>query len=152
VTKIITLWQPWATLIALGLKTYETRHWRTYYTGLIVIHAAKRKMDRDGLKLLQTLQDGFELPSAEAIPYGQIVAVALLKNCHKIGQETYFDLSGRHINPKDVSPIERLCGNWGQGRFAWELSNVLATEPFPYKGSQGLVDIGVDTLARLILK
>ncbi|WP_371822846.1 hypothetical protein [Cohnella sp. LGH] len=27
--KAITVWQPWATLIALRLKRYETRSWST---------------------------------------------------------------------------------------------------------------------------
>ena len=25
--KAISLWQPWASLIAAGVKPYETRHW-----------------------------------------------------------------------------------------------------------------------------
>ena len=37
--KALTLHQPWATLIALGVKTIETRSWRTNYRGPIAIHA-----------------------------------------------------------------------------------------------------------------
>jgi hypothetical protein len=40
VAKIITLWQPWATLISLKVKNYETRGWSTSYQGELVIHAA----------------------------------------------------------------------------------------------------------------
>jgi hypothetical protein len=39
--KAISLWQPWASLMALGLKRHETRHWPTAYRGPIAIHAAK---------------------------------------------------------------------------------------------------------------
>jgi hypothetical protein len=42
--KAISLWQPWASLIACGAKPYETRHWappRELIGQRIAIHAAK---------------------------------------------------------------------------------------------------------------
>ncbi|KXG09931.1 hypothetical protein AT864_01491 [Anoxybacillus sp. P3H1B] len=39
--KAITIKQPWATLIALGEKKFETRSWKTNYRGKIAIHAGK---------------------------------------------------------------------------------------------------------------
>jgi hypothetical protein len=38
--KALTLWQPWATLIAEGVKTIETRSWATSHRGPVAIHAA----------------------------------------------------------------------------------------------------------------
>lgn len=38
--KAITIWQPWASLLAHRVKTYETRSWATAYRGPIAIHAA----------------------------------------------------------------------------------------------------------------
>ena len=35
--KAISLWQPWASLIPLGLKHYETRSWKTNYRGKLLI-------------------------------------------------------------------------------------------------------------------
>ena len=40
--KAISLWQPWATLIAVGAKRLETRSWESRYQGELAIHAAKR--------------------------------------------------------------------------------------------------------------
>jgi activating signal cointegrator 1 len=40
---VLTLWQPWASLVALGVKTIETRSWSTKYRGPIAIHAAARR-------------------------------------------------------------------------------------------------------------
>jgi hypothetical protein len=40
--KALTLWQPWASLIAVGAKTIETRGWSTSYRGPLAIHASKR--------------------------------------------------------------------------------------------------------------
>ena len=39
--RVLTVRQPWASLIALGVKTIETRSWRTDYRGPLVIHAGK---------------------------------------------------------------------------------------------------------------
>jgi hypothetical protein len=39
--KTLTLTQPWATLVSLGAKTFETRSWKTDYSGPLAIHAAK---------------------------------------------------------------------------------------------------------------
>ena len=44
--KAITIWQPWAFLLAMGAKQYETRSWETAYRGPIAIHAAKRPVRR----------------------------------------------------------------------------------------------------------
>ena len=41
--KMLTLHQPWASLVALGIKTIETRSWRTGYRGPLAIQAAKEK-------------------------------------------------------------------------------------------------------------
>ena len=39
--RALTIRQPWASLIALGVKTIETRSWSTAYRGPLVIHAGK---------------------------------------------------------------------------------------------------------------
>ncbi|MHB1731900.1 MAG: ASCH domain-containing protein [Ferrimicrobium acidiphilum] len=38
--KALTLYQPWASLVALGVKTIETRSWSTEYRGRLAIYAA----------------------------------------------------------------------------------------------------------------
>jgi hypothetical protein len=47
--KALTVRQPWASLIACGAKTIETRSWRTSYRGPIAIHAGKTI---DGIRTL----------------------------------------------------------------------------------------------------
>ena len=39
--KVLTLTQPWASLVACGAKRIETRPWRTRYRGPVAIHAAQ---------------------------------------------------------------------------------------------------------------
>ena len=47
--KAISLWQPWASLVATGAKTYETRSWPTKYRGPLVICAAKGGLSQGDL-------------------------------------------------------------------------------------------------------
>lgn len=44
--KALSLWQPWASLIAIGAKKIETRGWSTKYRGPLVICSAKRPASR----------------------------------------------------------------------------------------------------------
>jgi hypothetical protein len=41
--KALTLYQPWATLVAVGAKRIETRSWSTKYRGPLAIHVSKNK-------------------------------------------------------------------------------------------------------------
>lgn len=47
--KALTLHQPWASLIAFGVKTIETRGWKTTYRGPLAIHAGLKEPEH-GLK------------------------------------------------------------------------------------------------------
>ena len=70
--KVITIKQPFATLIAKGLKRYEFRTWKTTYRGEIYIHAGKG-IDKKAMKRYEKL--GFTYPR------GQIIAKAKIKDC-----------------------------------------------------------------------
>lgn len=39
--KVLTIKEPWASLIINGYKEYEFRNWKTNYRGKILIHAGK---------------------------------------------------------------------------------------------------------------
>ena len=70
--KTITIKQPYATLIAEGLKEYEFRTWKTKYRGDILIHAGKG-IDKEAMKRFAHLN--LEYPS------GCIIARATLADC-----------------------------------------------------------------------
>ncbi|MDF0553112.1 ASCH domain-containing protein [Kamptonema sp. UHCC 0994] len=136
--KAITLWQPWASLIALGLKRYETRCWATNYRGKLLIHAAKRPIDREGLTIWGDAHilgnRGIPDPCTK-LPLGAIVAIADLVDC----LEVIGDLSKPPIiavNKHLQSNVELLCGDWQVGRFAWKLENIRQLAPIPAKGYQ----------------
>jgi hypothetical protein len=140
--KAISLWQPWATLIALGIKRIETRGWSTRYRGPIAIHASKR-FERDALDdIVWDLGDRGQWQSANRlsvvsdsgqIPRGALVAVARLAEVR-----TTDDLFGGDT----LTPTEYVCGDFHPGRFGWLLEDVRALEtPVPFRGAQGLFEV-----------
>ena len=49
--KVLTLKQPWATLVAEGIKIYEFRSWKTKYRGKVLIHAGAGVDKKDMVRL-----------------------------------------------------------------------------------------------------
>ncbi len=132
--KAITLHQPWATFIAEGWKTLETRSWATYYRGRIAIHAAKapHREDEARFHTKGLLPDEIRrvLPPPGEYAYGKIVAIATLAGCWTILPE--------HQNRR-ITELEFIMGDWGPGRCAWKLERVHALDPpVPARGRQGL--------------
>lgn len=70
--KTITIKQPFATLIAEGLKKYEFRTWKTKYRGDILIHAGK-SIDKKAMKRYEHLNLEY--------PTGCILAKATITDC-----------------------------------------------------------------------
>lgn len=74
-TLALTLWQPWADLVAFNGKDTENRPWPTRYRGLILIHAGQQT---DPMAAAQAHRHGFNLPDHR----GAIIAAAQLTDCH----------------------------------------------------------------------
>jgi hypothetical protein len=137
--KAITLHQPYASLIALGLKKFETRSWKISAPDVLVIHAAKRPMrygyDFEPLHQVAWIA-GVDIAS-EDLPLGVAVAVCRVHRCHRM-----VDSPGKfpgYINIDSVSELEKALGDWQPGRYAWELRDVVAIpKPIPAVGKQGL--------------
>lgn len=104
--KALTLWQPWASLIAVGAKTIETRSWPTKHRGRIAIHAAQRSPEvmrlgpwfctqrpavevGDGVLPAKWLLCDMDPDDLEphALPLGAIVATADLVGCVPINPQ-----------------------------------------------------------------
>lgn len=124
--KALTLWEPWATLIAVGLKRFETRHWRTSYRGDLVIHAAAKR-DREILDYLREMRHEIAAACREAG-----VAYPVCQFGKALCVVTLADVRPTETVPED----ERAFGDFSPGRFAWELTNVRKIEPIAVKGAQ----------------
>lgn len=76
--KTLTLKQPWATLVAKGMKIYEFRPWKTNYRGKILIHAGAG-IEKESMKKFECLN--LENPSKK------IIAIAEIVDCKKVDEE-----------------------------------------------------------------
>jgi len=149
--KGLTLWQPWASLIALGVKPHETRGHRTHYRGPILIHASKRwtaALDRERVSFdywLNALDPRCpQLP--KPLPLGAVVAIAHLQDCYGTITDGMRDIRTRHL-----SKLDYLFGDWSIGRYAWRLTQVQALpEPIPWPGKQGLWNVPPDLKGRVL--
>lgn len=135
---VLSCTQPWGTAMALGVKQYETRSWRTSHRGLLAIHTAKSFPEWaedlcDEEPFERVLQEGGYVRDALyqrnrwQLPLGQVIAIGMLSDIQRI-TATF-----------QVDDQERAFGNYEPGRFAWRFAAMyqLAT-PIPARGSLGL--------------
>lgn len=123
----LTLWQPWAWLIAESVKEYETRGWSTKYRGPLAIHAARRKPKSSDWNwhVLHVMAE--HRMSVKDMPLGCVVCVVDLVDC----------IPAAGIMDK-LSEREKAVGLYAPGRYAWKLANVRKFPAIPAKGAQGL--------------
>ncbi len=114
--KAISLWQPWSSLWLSQAKIHETRHWSTAHRGPLLVHAAKRRMDKDDVEWWHLVSK-----SDAPCPLGVFVCTARLSR----------------VIRAEVAPFDEY-GDYGEGRFAWHLTDVEQLDPpIPAIGRQG---------------
>lgn len=146
--KALTLWQPWAQLVALEEKQIETRSWSTEYRGDLAIQAAKslppnwlgasrhteefRDELADVLNVRRDRDDraGRHVDDAvREMPRSCVLCVVNLIAVQPIDEMLRDTLSRR----------ERIFGNYEDGRYAWFFEFVKRYYvPIPAKGRQML--------------
>lgn len=135
--KTLSLWEPWASLIAFGEKQFETRSWTTSYRGPLAIHAARHftpdESSRCKIEPFKSAlaRGGIKVP--RDFHLGCVLCVVDLVEVYRV--EAIRDL---------VSSKERRFGNYNDGRFAWKLVNVRRFKtPVPLRGQQGMFECPV---------
>lgn len=158
--KAISLWQPWASLIAAGVKPFETRHWpppASVIGAPIAIHAAKRPPVEDEIhELLALVESGAAganvAPRALQILYdglsggltlGAILCTARLQAAYCCGQMISSDqvtiTAARTRSDRPVVIQADPFGDYSKGRWAWHLTDVSPLpRPVRATGRQGL--------------
>lgn len=128
----LSLWQPWASLVACGIKAEETRGWPAPHWLIgqrIAIHAAKTTK---GMRLAVIDDELWAACLAQlrwgddgSLPMGAIVATSIVAEC----------------KPTDsVEP--NIYGDFRPGRFAWRLTSTIVVDPpIPTTGRQGLFHV-----------
>jgi len=151
--KVLSLTQPWATLMAIGEKRIETRSWSTRHRGPLAIAAAK------GFPV-ECQRLCFERPFAEALARGGITTLAPIMEArgHILAIVDVIDClptDGEFVRRSLLRPIiaptgqsEMVFGDYSTGRFGWLTDNLrrLAT-PIAAKGALGLWEFPDSALA-----
>lgn len=123
--RVITLKQPWATLVAEGLKKYEFRSWKYNYRGEILIHAGKG-IDKEAMNKFKNMNLDF--------PSSKIIAKVNIVDCIQLNPE---------INKKIILENELVYGNkLDRVGYAWVLNNVeKIDDDKEVSGKQGIWNI-----------
>lgn len=135
--KALTLYQPWASAIALGNKRVETRSWRTNYRGPLAIHAG-RHTSTLAAEFAMTERMLGRLPHTK-LPLGAIVCFTDVLECIPV-EEARLRLSqdGPASGPGSWG-LEHLYGDYSSGRWAWMFGLVQTLkEPIFVTGARGL--------------
>src|SRR6476661_5362260 len=149
--KALTLTQPWATLVAVGENSIETRSWGTSYRGPLSIHSAKG-FPRDARELCRMSPYRGRLrrhgyADALSLPLGALIAVAELVDVMKFTRGSLRDVRAR-AKRRELPPHEADFGDFSPGRYGWVLTDVRALrEPIPARGMLGLWEVPEDTQA-----
>ena len=144
----ITLHQPWASLIALGLKTVETRSWPAparLVGQRIAIHAGKRLVRQPGDAIERELRVRLGENWRLTIPTGAVLATATLAGMTRVARIDPLSSHAVHDDSTEVGCAagrgRTLIDPWGDfsaGRWLWFLDDVEALpEPVPAGGHQG---------------
>ncbi len=128
--KVITIKQPFATLIVEGMKEYEFRTWRTKYRGEILIHAGK-SIDKKAMKKFEHLNLEY--------PTGCIIGKVIVTDCIYVDDEFRKFLNSK--NPLVYSGIIRHPEWEGYG---FKLENIEKVDPIYINGKLSLWDYDYD--------
>ncbi len=104
--KVLTLRQPWATLVAEGIKKYEFRSWKTKYRGKVLIHAGTG-IDKEDMKKYENMN--LEFPSR------RIIAIVEIEDCLELDEK---------LNKKIIAENNIAYGNKIRKGYAWKLKNI----------------------------
>ena len=120
--KVLTIKEPWATLIIEGYKKYEFRSWKTKYRGNILIHA--------GMSIEKDMLERFKEYNLD-YSKGAIIGEAEIVDCILVDEE--FNEKLRKINKTVYGKSNHV------ETYAWKLENVIKYEkPIYIKGQLGL--------------
>lgn len=129
--KVITIKQPFASLIAAGIKEYEFRTWKTKYRGEILIHAGKG-IDKKAMKKFECY--GLDYPS------GAIIARVNLTDC-----VTVDDKFRNVLKEKNELVYSSIVKHTEWNGYGFKLENVTKIDPIPAKGKLSIWEYDLDT-------
>ncbi len=120
--KVISIKEPFATLIMNKMKLIETRSWKTNYRGELYIHASGKSLAKEFLNN----QYVFELIKDLDMNYGNIICKVNLVDC------IYMD--EKFLKKIKKNKQEYNLGKYEFGRYAWVFEVIVPITPIETKG------------------
>jgi hypothetical protein len=115
--KALSIRQPWAYLVANGIKTVENRTWKSKFRGQFLVHASQ-KIDPEGIEdFIAFLGENDEPIPEEVYLTGGVVGMAEIVDCSD-------DPGG--LNEEDAE--------WFEGPYGFLLRNA---RPLPFHPAKG---------------
>lgn len=113
--KVLTLKQPYASLVASGIKEYEFRKWKTNYRGEFLIHAGKGK-DKVAMEKYKNYNLNY--------PEGCIICKATIVDCVKVD-----DNLRKILKEKNSYLYSNQINNKEDNTYAFILKNIKKIKP-----------------------
>ena len=148
--KALSLWQPYASFMSHDLKWNETRGRYTYFRGELAICSTKRNWlpgefgeEVENISNMMSTawyqENKLKRPEDRPtlFPKGFVLCVVTVVDC-------------RPTDNLAVSPLEKICGYYSAGRFAWITRGCRKlNHPVPVCGHQGFFNLPPDVEAKV---
>lgn len=139
--KALSLLQPWATLITLGYKQFETRSWQTGHRGTVAIHASLGK-PAEARQLCATCPEISAILAKHGLTFDTLPRGVVVGTCQIVEMNSTNDMP-------DVSITELACGDYSPDRWAWQLYKVKPlAAPVPCRGALSLWEVPAEVAAQ----
>ena len=122
--KVLSIKEPFATLIKDNVKIYETRSWKTKYRGEIYIHASlslskSENVEKANKYLKSKIKPGYILCKCELLDCIPMTKEFIKYICNETNESDY--------------------GKYSEGRYAWKLKVIeVLNESISAKGKLGI--------------
>ena len=125
--KVLTIKEPFATLIKNKIKYIETRSWKTNYRGELYIQAGVAKLSKE----VKERKELSYLYNEDDLNYGYIICKCKLIDC--------IEMTEKFIEKeKQKNPNNFIAGRYEVGRYAWVLDEIEPIKPIRVKGQLGI--------------
>jgi hypothetical protein len=144
--RVLSIGQPWATLIVRDVKRFEARSWSTPFRGEIAIHASSsikrwvRELVEEDPALRRALRKA-GIDDTDALPRSAIVGTAVIREVQRLS----------NMRPAPSEQSLALCAYPKRSYFLWELGapKELRT-PIAAKGKLNLWPLSDAIAARVV--
>lgn len=126
--KVLSIIEPFASLISNKKKFIETRSFKTLYRGELYIHSSLKKDS----KMYKDDEVFKKLVKELTLNYGNIICKCNLIDCIYMDEKYIEDMRKDNYQ-------EYICGDYRVGRYAWVLADIQALDiPIKAKGHLGI--------------